>query len=848
MTSQRNVMKLLLADAEKFPAKTVPLSDGTIGLGISVRQHGLITAEVLRCLLDLIRFPLKEKILPKELVVLGAGHDIGKENPLFLGKLIRNSDERNVDRHWVELSETPPGLTEEPHARASASILAHLGAPDVCADVVECHHGRSGGHRASVVSPVLGGRDWIEARETLLRKVMKQLDCDTFPALWRENRAARRLQKDVWAGLVTISDWIASRQEAPVPEGEEKLVAGRLFREAGFHAPVLRQGADFKSVFGFAPRPEQEAFMGLYRGPGVYVLEAPTGCGKTEAALGLAFKAIEARDAGGIYFALPTQLTSNRIHERLEAALKVFLKSDSEVQLIHSGARLRDMKLGKEGAPGESFFSGNKQALIASFGAGTVDQALLSLLKTNRFFRLRMAGLVGKVVILDEIHSYDAYTSTLVAQLISNIEALGGTVIVLSATLTDAARSKLLDLDKEVVSDKPVLITSRVGGDVRTHGLTEGDDSRKSVRIRLEEGEQAEEACIAAVLTRVRRGEQVLWIENTVDAAQRIYRRFRQEEVECGLLHSRFRGVDREEAENCWIDVYGRNGEDKRQDGGHVLIGTQVLEQSLDIDADFLVTRLAPMDLLIQRMGRLWRHSGSWRPRVCSEPEVAVIAAPEAEYEPDEKTPVRSQFGKSGFVYAPYVLLKTLETLRMRLDGENALNLPGDVRNLLERAYAEQEEVEGSEAACMKMEFRDYCRQLEDAACGAQVHVGNDSQEDEASTRWISYESHPVVIVLEEELETAPADRTEMAIWLESRLVKSSWNLKGASLSEEKQIPDKMKKFIERSKRFSGIPAFILRNGRLEDAQGKVLMEWMYDRTEGLYRVDKNCPNEMEVQ
>lgn len=824
-------MKLSLEDAEKFPAKTAVLEDGTIGFGITVRQHGLITAEVLRNLVELMHFPLKEQLLPDGLVGVAGEHDIGKINPLFLEKLINHTDLNNVSEHWIELAKTLPGLTEAMHPSVSFSVLLHLGAKKICAETVEAHHGVTGGFKPPLESPEVGGREWIEARDAVAKNILKTLNLEGFPEACKDKKVKKH-QKEVWAGLVMIADWISSRQETPIPEGTEKEVARKLLKEAGFHELKIRT-SDFKACFGFNPRLEQAVFMELYRGPGVYVLEAPTGCGKTEAALGLAFKAIENGDASGIYFALPTQLTSNKIHERLEEALVNFLESSSDVQLIHSGAYLQNMKkmlLGKEGAPGETFFTGTKRALIAPFGAGTVDQALLCLLESNKYHSLRKAGLLGKVIILDEIHSYDAYTSSLVSKLISTIEDLGGTVIILSATLTDSSRQGLLRLEERIHSNKDIILTSRVNGEVSCTELDSARGSQKIVHVKLEDGADAETKSLEEVLGRVQRGEQVLWIENTVDAAQYVYQFFKKNNVSCGLLHSRFRVIDREEIEKKWIGVFGREGKEKRKESGHVLIGTQILEQSLDIDADFIVTRLAPIDLLIQRIGRLWRHRDNERPKGCCVPEVTIIAAPERSFKQKDEDSIQNVFGISGKVYQPYILLRTLKTIRARLAKNNELDLPKEVRFLMEDTYSDREEVSDSEAQELCHEFETHRKKLEDAAAGRQSQVGLDPC---ASTRWIEYESQPLLIIREEELKRVPKDRMAMALWLESRVVKSPIPVKVAPLHESSEILDVLREFVKKSRKFRNMPALYLKNEHLEDVLENV-EKLYYSTDEGL--------------
>ena len=339
------------------------------------------------------------------------------------------------------------------------------------------------------------------------------------------------------------------------------------------------------------------------------------GIGKTEAALYAAYKALEDGRATGIYFALPTQLTSDKVYDRMNQFLSMILNEEDPNQrslLLHGSAWLRDTELGEDGAPGHSWFNSSKRGLLAPFAVGTIDQALMAVMSVKHGF-VRTFGLAGKVVILDEVHSYDSYTGTILKELISSLRELHCTVIVLSATLTDKQRHSIMgatfnnaDMEK-AVSAYPLIAGYPKGGEVQEHEVERLEDSRVIIYI-----PENDDKAVDEVLLRAERGEQVLWIENTVNEAQQRYRglaaKAREMGLDCGLLHSRFLKVDRQKNEDKWVGLFGKTGRNSRQEKGRILIGTQVLEQSLDIDADFLVTRLCPTDMLFQRLGRLWRH------------------------------------------------------------------------------------------------------------------------------------------------------------------------------------------------------------------------------------------------
>ena len=279
--------------------------------------------------------------------------------------------------------------------------------------------------------------------------------------------------------------------------------------------------------------------------------------------------------------------------------------------LLHSSAWLRDTELGADGSPGRSWFNGAKRGLLAPFAVGTVDQALMGVMNVKHGF-VRTFGLAGKVVILDEVHSYDSYTGTILNELVKALRELHCTVIILSATLTDKQRYSILGASNDSDLEKPptpypLISVFTKEGMLREIETARLEDAKVDVHISSNDDDATNE-----VLLRAERGEQILWVENTVAEAQKRYcllaAKAREIGVDCGLLHSRFLKTDRQKNEDKWVGLFGKTGRDSRQEKGRILVGTQVLEQSLDIDADFLVTRLCPTDMLFQRLGRLWRH------------------------------------------------------------------------------------------------------------------------------------------------------------------------------------------------------------------------------------------------
>ena len=404
----------------------------------------------------------------------------------------------------------------------------------------------------------------------------------------------------------------------------------------------------------------QQAALEVITAPGVYLIEGPMGSGKTEAALAAAYGLLASGQASGLYFALPTQMTSNAIHKRVQKFTERIAEQPEHVRLAHSAAWMLDddqYLLGNEEA--RKWLASAKRALLVPFGVGTIDQALMGVIAVKHFF-LRQFGLAGKVVLLDEVHSYDLYTGTLIDTLVKRLRELNCTVIILSATLTSQRREEL--------------------GAVSVYPSYDGM-RRSTVRVATTSASDAELA--TACLERARSGECVLWVRNTVRDAQNSYRALQQvgADVEVGLLHSRFPLWRRAELENHWLTALGKNSDNRPP--GCVLVATQVVEQSLDIDADYMVTDLAPSDMLLQRIGRLWRHQREGR---TGEPCVLinVHGLTLDNYRESGPQTLKQLLGRSARVYAPYVLLRSFE----QWIHCTQLSLPEDIRTMVEATYA----------------------------------------------------------------------------------------------------------------------------------------------------------------
>ncbi len=473
-----------------------------------------------------------------------------------------------------------------------------------------------------------------------------------------------------------------------------------------------------------------------------------------------AYNLLAGGQATGIYFALPTQTTSNRIHRRV-ADFVERLAPGAGTRLVHGNSWLHDVapSLGgcqegnakdREGRhDGRDWFASSRRALLAPFGVGTVDQALLGVVSAKHFF-VRQYALAGKVVILDEVHSYDLYTGTLLDRLVARLRDLGATVIVLSATLTAARRRQLLGLSDGALEASAAypLLSANLGaggsGGSEVCQFAVPPDPPRTVHVRFMPGDDLVDAC----LDRANRGECVLWIRNTVNDAQETYRhlcgRNHEGGPEIALLHARFPLFRREALENEWLERLGKSRV-RRPGRGCVLVSTQVAEQSVDIDADLLITDLAPTDMLLQRLGRLWRHPGQ-RPIACAKPEVWVGSPllDLAGLRDASSEGIAAAFGKSSRVYAPYVLLRTFVLWRDRTE----LTLPDDIRPLLEATYVEPVEQEPPSWSALRDALEARKAKLRCAAeAGANPWQLALEDEEGVQTRWASSPTASLLLV-----------------------------------------------------------------------------------------------------
>ncbi len=555
-----------------------------------------------------------------------------------------------------------------------------------------------------------------------------------------------RIKQASWflAGFVVLCDWIGSNvewfrfKETPIPLeeywGKYALPqAEAAVRKAGVgHVWRVNKGVTFNEVFAKinTPTPLQRfvAECPVTNSPQLFILEDITGSGKTEVALYLSRRLMAQGAGSGIFIALPTMATSNAMFDRLveppsSTEIPVYQRlfdasAEPSIVLAHSARHLSkafmnsitdssqeqaEYERNEETATAQcaAWLADNrKKALLADVGVGTLDQALLAILP-SRFQSLRLFGLAGHILIIDEVHAYDPYMNKLLQNLLTFHSALGGSAILLSATLPQHTRQAMLDsfakglqIDAPQANSKNVypLLTQMSRSSFNEEPIEAAPLRKTSVVVNIvPDAHEVERLIVEAS----QNGKCVCWIRNTVYDALAAHQALKAilPADKLMLFHARFAMGDRLDIEKIVSDTFGKDSRESIRKG-KVLIATQVVEQSLDLDFDMLISDLAPMDLLIQRAGRLHRHIRDEQGNPLAvdsgldrrEPPCFIIHSPEPQEQHDGDW-YKKAFPKAAYVYPSHGCLWLTAHL---LSAKGALKMPDDARELIEAVFSEK--------------------------------------------------------------------------------------------------------------------------------------------------------------
>ncbi|MBQ7626715.1 MAG: CRISPR-associated helicase Cas3' [Rhodocyclaceae bacterium] len=528
----------------------------------------------------------------------------------------------------------------------------------------------------------------------------------------------------VAAGLFILADWIASNGRwfamdddwlgaAPYfPKAQE--CAKRALEELDFLKDVAPgEASDFHELLphlaGCAPSAMQQAVLDLPppAGPELLILEDLTGGGKTEAALLAAHRFLRHHQGSALYIGLPTMATADAMYGRMDANHQTLFAEPVSLMLAHGGRALnrdfRDSILPDAGDGQEAggafcaqwLADNRKKALLAPCGVGTIDQALLAILKT-RHQALRLFGLCRSVFVGDEVHAFDAYTGTLLQTLLTFHAAMGGSAILLSATLPQRLRQDFVNAWRKgracygeapkaaaLQSAEFPLLTQVTDNSLEEQAVPgpPAETRKEYVQVRLV---HEEAAMYKALVEAAKAGACACWIRNTVGDVREAWRTLTEEygvpPDKVLVFHARFTGLDRRNIEQEVLRHFDKRSTPELR-AGWIVLASQVVEQSLDLDFDLLLTDLAPMDLLIQRAGRCHRHAREQRPEAYAHPLMQVLSPPPAD---DAGANWYAEMFKGGqYVYSRHALL--WRTARL-LEMEGCLRLPQRARFLIERA------------------------------------------------------------------------------------------------------------------------------------------------------------------
>jgi CRISPR-associated endonuclease/helicase Cas3 len=686
---------------------------------------------------------------------LAAVHDVGKVSPAFAVQAYNVNAPVLCDamrdggltvRQKLVDDPTRPGVRHEYVGQLTVSnwLTGQLGyrrggAAAELACVVGGHHGVPATY--TDLRTIQGHRDlrgdgvWEAARSTLLSWAADHVGGEDVLRPFAATTITQPSQALLTA-IVIMADWIASnvdffplqplRTAEQPPRMPDPAEAGARMERAWAAVGLPPRwkpntAGDLRAMFAARfnrpkdpPHPVQVAAVQAaiaQQRPGMIVVEAPMGEGKTEAAL-LASEILAARSgADGCFVALPTRATSDAMFSRVLAWMRRLpgLAVDASVTLAHGTASLndsyrgllarghvkavggQDAGTGEEGA-GEvgvahRWLRGRKKGLLAQFVIATVDQVLFAGLK-SRHLTLRHLGLAGKVVIIDEVHAYDVFMSRYLDRVLHWLGAYGTPVVLLSATLPPARRAELVEAytsGQAVASGVPMQPSGLERESdyplVSATGMTPrpAPTSRPPQDVVLERLDDDLEVLVAKLRTELASGGCAVVVRNTVRrvqvTAERLVAEFGEDRVT--VTHSRFLACDRARLDAELLRRFGPKTRDPQRPL-HIVVASQVVEQSLDVDFDLMVTDLAPVDLVLQRMGRLHRHDRS-RPLRLQRACCVLVGV-----EDWAAAPVRA-VGGSGFVYGDDALLSSAALLYDR----DTVTLPDDIPSLVRDAYGD---------------------------------------------------------------------------------------------------------------------------------------------------------------
>lgn len=559
------------------------------------------------------------------LLILIALHDVGKISLEFQKVL---NGEKGRYRHW-QLSDTLlVSFLDEILSKSLNNI------PTVMREFYAAVSGHHGGPPQSSNTPreIRKRKKVVGSDAIAFSKKWVYTLLDLFPHASLEGIDQREAKKLSWnlSGLVVASDWVGSNEEwfgvflDPISPREYLKLAREKAKlaveQARLEPTSINKKFNGTALTGFNNlRPMQKVVeeVELPKEPFLAIIEDITGAGKTEAALILAHRMMLSGLGDGLFFALPTTATSNSMFDRMAKIAPNLFASSPTLALSHSKSNNHEGFKSIIGKDSDTTAEANcsiwladdrRRSLLADVGVGTIDQALLGILPT-RFATLRIFGVTKGILIVDEAHSYDPYTQQQLETLLKMHALNGGSAVLMTATLPINVREKFVNaycLGKGFSS--PTLHLEHFPGftivtsTISSHEVPSIPEINRTININRKSNPQGVNKIL---IEGYNSGAACVWIRNSVDEAITSAIELNSLDVETILLHARYTTGDRLTLENDLVARFGKNGKNRSE---KILVATQVIESSMDLDFDVMVSDLAPIGSLIQRSGRLWRH------------------------------------------------------------------------------------------------------------------------------------------------------------------------------------------------------------------------------------------------
>ena len=610
------------------------------------------------------------------LAVLAGLHDMGKATHGFQDRINRRGRGTGHVAEAVAVVNAQGALSAKARLAICADLInAWCDDPQSVLYAIFCHHGEPVPQPRIDAAMAALTQQWLEACgydpiaeiDALTKALL-----NVFPQSLGEaiSIPATRRFEHALAGLIMTADWMGSDTRFHPLVGDDSRPTAAIDLLDGTRWSGWHSGSEPQALLGqFQARAAQVAMLELPLTERLVFIEAPTGSGKTEAALIWADRLVAANLVDGMYFAVPTRSAATELHDRISKVMgRVHAALAGRVVRAVPGMLDVDRPPGIWDDPTMPTWAlgSTRRVMSAPLAVGTIDQAMLAQLRTKHSW-LRAWCLVRQLLVIDEVHASDPYMSEIVTRLVEEHLRLGGYVLLMSATLGETLRAKLerrprVDISSAIARSYPEVATPEKPTPVEI-------SETRTINVVIEDRESA----IRRAREIAGEGKAVLWVRSTVNDAVDDYRAFRSVGNPVMLHHSRFADVDRQYLDRKVLGLIGLAG----CRSGTVIVGTQTLEQSLDIDADLLVSDAVPADVLLQRLGRLHRHRSGTVP-------TAVVLNPgdwHARVTFDGKPLGAPGYGWA-WVYSPLSVRETVEWLRVK----RAISVPDDVREIVELA------------------------------------------------------------------------------------------------------------------------------------------------------------------